>query len=82
MPCHPTPSSPLHALAGHADCLGCHRPHGWKVEAKTACTGACHATLKPDHYPDQPCVPCHDFGGVASTMMGLPAPLKAEASGL
>jgi hypothetical protein len=50
----------LHARAGHARCLDCHRPHTWKADL--ASCRRCHASA-PEHAKGQACGACHAFGG-------------------
>jgi hypothetical protein len=50
----------LHARAGHARCVECHRPHLWKAE-EADCT-RCHARAA-GHAAGKRCVECHPFGG-------------------
>lgn len=80
LPCHNTAGSKLHATAGHADCILCHKQHEWKtVDYPDDCTGACHLDLKEPHHPGKACVPCHVFKGVPSIVApagGLPNAMK------
>jgi hypothetical protein len=50
----------LHARAGHARCVDCHRPHVWTPEP-SACI-RCHANA-PAHASGKPCADCHSFTG-------------------
>ncbi|HET9554093.1 MAG TPA: hypothetical protein VFP50_14085 [Anaeromyxobacteraceae bacterium] len=60
----------LHARAGHARCLDCHRPHTWTA-APTGCA-RCHARAA-EHAQQKACAACHRFDGAP-----LPA-RRAEA---
>src|SRR5690606_4599305 len=78
-PCHPMGGSPLHAAAGHEDCLACHRPHAWKeIDRSASACITCHETIegKParEHRPGhEGCLgECHSFTGAAAHVAGLP----------
>lgn len=53
-----------HLTGAHpdADCMDCHRPHGWLVEGRETCS-ECHdaASFEDEHYAPDPCTDCHDF---------------------
>ena len=59
--CHDTIVEGVHAVKGHARCLDCHKPHGWKTEANTC--NACHARITlASHHPTEgktSCTACH-----------------------
>jgi hypothetical protein len=50
----------LHASAGHAACLDCHRPHTWTARVSDCLR--CHRDAK-GHAEQKPCTSCHAFGG-------------------
>jgi hypothetical protein len=50
----------LHARAGHARCVECHRPHVWKADA-AGCV-RCHGGATA-HAEGKACAGCHAFGG-------------------
>lgn len=60
--CHPVPGG-LHGKGGHpqAACADCHKPHGWKVTSREACT-PCHEDRKEHNAPNF-CAECHEFKG-------------------
>jgi hypothetical protein len=50
----------LHARAGHATCLACHKPHVWTADA-SGCA-RCHAKAAA-HAGGKGCLACHGFQG-------------------
>ena len=61
--CHDRKALPgMHAVAKHADCRGCHDPHGPPPTRTETCL-RCH-TDKKNHQPGATsCIGCHQFSG-------------------
>lgn len=54
--CHLGVDEGIHKVKAHANCLDCHKPHGWNTE-RAACV-ACH-TGREKHNPGKNCGTCH-----------------------
>jgi len=64
----------MHAVKSHADCRGCHDPHGPPPTGTQTCL-RCH-TDKQNHQPGATsCIGCHQFSG----NVDVKATLRADA---
>ncbi|MGZ6144108.1 MAG: hypothetical protein ACXWLM_12275, partial [Myxococcales bacterium] len=58
--CHNTMTEGIHRMKAHANCLDCHKPHGWST-AVASCT-SCHSKIQPaSHHATEGkgCKDCH-----------------------
>ncbi len=58
--CHEAIVEGVHKVKAHANCIDCHKPHGWTTEQST-CT-SCHEAVNPEkHHADakKACTECH-----------------------
>jgi len=58
--CHNTMTEGVHRMKAHANCLDCHKPHGWST-TEASCS-SCHAAIVPAKHhatPSKSCKDCH-----------------------